>query len=159
MMWATALVATLAVLAAYYYYLAPPNDHDLPSQCPHDKEACFFSENYVSARSQFREAAVSAGAELHELRISSTPDLTIDVAVLDPQSQSQSSQSSQGPPTVVHLSGVHGVEGYAGSAVQLALPAWLGLGHSTPPAAAAGRAHCACARRQSLWLSLWSAIQ
>ena len=82
--------------------------------CPHDPEACFFSADYYSARARFREAAVGANATLHRLHISAELDLTIDVAVL-------SSGVGEDAATLVHMSGAHGVEAYAGSAVQLAL--------------------------------------
>ena len=83
--------------------------------CPHDKEACFFSDGYTSARLRFRAAAARLNATLEQLVVSEGADLTIDVAVLPADS------SDADPPTLVHFSGTHGVEAYAGSAVQLAL--------------------------------------
>ena len=78
---------------------------------PHDV-GCYFSESYFEARSKFRQRAEAAGAALHVLEV--MPDVdssyTIDIAVLE----------GGGPGLVVSSSGVHGVEGYAGSAVQLA---------------------------------------
>jgi len=69
----------------------------------------FFSETYLEARSKFRQAAKDAGAELVSLQI--YQNYTTDIAYL----QSESTD------LVVHTSGVHGIEGYAGSAVQIAL--------------------------------------
>ena len=111
------VVATCAILAGVFPVV--PDDEE-PSSCPHHEESCYFAENYISARANFREAASDAGARLHVLRISDVPDLTIDLAVLD---DDDDEEAARGPlrPTLVHLSGVHGVEGYAGSAVQLAL--------------------------------------
>ena len=111
---AAIVVATCAILVGVF-----PYDDEEPSSCPYREESCHFAENYVSARANFREAASGAGAGLHVLRISDAPDLTIDVAVLDDDDEG----AARGPlrPTLVHLTGVHGVEGYAGSAVQLAL--------------------------------------
>lgn len=57
----------------------------------------------------FRNAATAAGAELTELEV--VPGYYTDVAVLP----------GAGPGLVVHTSGVHGVEGFAGSAIQVAL--------------------------------------
>ena len=67
-----------------------------------------FSDTYQEARALFRQAAVDAGCELHALQV--YENYTIDIAVL----------TGTLPGLTVHASGVHGVEGYAGSAVQIA---------------------------------------
>ena len=74
---------------------------------------CAFSESYFEARAKFRRLATKAGLELHALPVVESPTAryTIDVAVL----------RGTGAGLVVHSSGVHGVEGYAGSAVQVAM--------------------------------------
>ena len=75
----------------------------LPCEC--------FSETYSEARTKFRTLAAKAGAQLHTIAILGE-DYTTDIAVLE----------GSRPGLVVHTSGVHGIEGYAGSAIQLA---WL----------------------------------
>lgn len=70
----------------------------------------FFSETYEEARSKFRQAC--QGAELHTFNV--IEDYTMDICVLN----------GSLPGVVVHTSGFHGVEGYAGSAIQVA---WLSL--------------------------------
>ncbi len=76
----------------------------------------FFSPDYFAARERFRKAAWSAGAELEAHSVSARgpgdEELTLDVAILGPL---------EAPQTVVFSSGMHGVEGYFGSAVQLAV--------------------------------------
>lgn len=74
-----------------------------------------FSETYQEARDKFRAAAKRVGAELHSLEIVAG-DYTTDVAIL---------RGNQ-PGLVFHSSGVHGIEGYAGSAIQLA---WMNHYH------------------------------
>ena len=108
---ATILVAVVAVLAA----LCAQTLISEPPICPLDPHACYFSDGYSSARARFRAAALGANATLHTLTLPTGKDLTIDVAVLS------SGTEAHDPPTLVHLSGTHGVEAYAGSAVQLAL--------------------------------------
>jgi hypothetical protein len=82
-----------------------------------------FSGSWEEARSRFRAAATAAGATLTVLeydtssfppiwRGSSPAELVIDVAVLG--------DAERAPKLIVHSSGVHGVEGYAGSAIQVA---------------------------------------
>ena len=72
---------------------------------------CYFSEGYWEARSKFRTAVSKIeGAELHTLIVIPNSDYTIDIAVIN---------GTMG--LMVHTSGIHGVEGYAGSAIQLAL--------------------------------------
>lgn len=85
-----------------------------------------FSTNYVSARTRFREAASSARFSLAAYPIDERgPDggeLTIDVAVRGPESARR---------VLVMSSGLHGIEGYFGSAAQLS---WLlGPGREARP--------------------------
>ncbi|WZO95858.1 M14 family metallopeptidase [Isosphaeraceae bacterium EP7] len=84
--------------------------------------ASFYSSDYETARSRFREAAADAGLALMSYPIDGAgPDgieLTIDVAVRESAGSDQA---------LVISSGVHGVEGPVGSAVQLALLRdWVG---------------------------------
>ena len=74
--------------------------------------ACnIFSVEYNEAREKFRVAVRQQNnAELYTLPILDDESLTIDVAIL-PGSR---------PGALLHSSGTHGVEGYAGSAIQLA---------------------------------------
>ena len=85
----------------------------------------FFSQNYSEARQRFREAAAQQGAVLshYEVVPDSEESLCIDVAHLGERTA---------PQALVVSSGVHGVEGFFGSAVQLA---WLeGLAEQSLPA-------------------------
>ncbi len=87
-----------------------------PASAPRRPPSDFFSPDYAAARGRFREAARRAGATLHELPLSATgprsEPLAIDVAWLG---------SPRAPRVLLHTSGIHGVEAYAGSAIQLAL--------------------------------------
>ena len=87
--------------------------------------ATFFARNYNEARQRFRETAAQHGAILSQYEV--VPDgkepLCIDVAHLGDRAAAQA---------LVLSSGVHGVEGFFGSAVQLA---WLeGLAEQPLPA-------------------------
>lgn len=79
-------------------------------------DASSFSPDYVSARARFRAAALRAGADLDacliDLKGPTGEDLTIDLARLG---------SPQPRRVVVITSGLHGIEGFVGSAVQCAL--------------------------------------
>jgi len=81
----------------------------------------FFSPDYVTARDRFRHAARRAGATLDALTLDARgplqETLTIDIARLG---------DSRARRILVHTCGLHGVEAFAGSAVQLAILA-------TPP--------------------------
>ena len=76
-----------------------------------------YSSSYEAARARFRELADLVGAvrEQHSIAVAQTADesLTIDVATIG---------SDKPKWTVVVSSGLHGIEGFLGSAVQLA---WL----------------------------------
>ena len=78
-------------------------------------ESCF-SPDYETARTRFRESATAAGAALHSFALAAKGPrgeaLGIDVAWLG---------SPHPRRVLLHTSGLHGVEAYTGSAVQLAL--------------------------------------
>ena len=75
----------------------------------------FFSVNYANARVRFLKAAKSVNGEVlsYAIHNSDNTDLAIDVAIIG---------ASDAGKTLVVSSGVHGIEGFFGSAVQLA---WL----------------------------------
>ncbi|KAL7579708.1 hypothetical protein ACA910_021852 [Epithemia clementina (nom. ined.)] len=81
-----------------------------------------FSESYQEARSKFREAVQSLGLSYEYLLVVPEHDYTIDIAVIP----------GGKPGLVIHSSGVHGVEGYAGSAVQVAFLEYLQQRHYLP---------------------------
>ena len=72
-----------------------------------------FSQNYGEARARFVDAALQIDAQLlsYPVKATNADDLTIDVAII----------GSPTAPTLVTSSGVHGVEGFLGSAIQLTL--------------------------------------
>jgi hypothetical protein len=70
-----------------------------------------YSESYTEARNKFRNAVSNhKNATLYTFQV--VNDYTMDIAVV----------SGTLPGTVIHTSGYHGVEGFAGSAIQIA---WL----------------------------------
>lgn len=73
----------------------------------------FFPDNYAHAKNRFRDFAKQAGAVLSSHSLSYDQELAIDVAIIDRENAAR---------TVVVTSGLHGIEGFFGSAVQLA---WL----------------------------------
>jgi hypothetical protein len=81
----------------------------------HSWDACrVFSLEYSDARDKFRAAAQQLHADLYSLPIvedAPSDSLTTDIAILQ----------GDRPGMIVHSSATHGVEGYAGSAIQLAL--------------------------------------
>lgn len=81
-----------------------------------------FSPDYAAARETFRAAALDAGAHLSafplDVRGPTGGELSTDVAWLGPEDASK---------VLVLASGVHGVEGYCGSGVQVA---WLRRGEA-----------------------------
>jgi hypothetical protein len=85
----------------------PPQPEDLCSR---------FSPDYATARDRFRAAARRAGARLDALALAArSPEgeaLTIDIARLG---------AGEATHVLLHTSGIHGVEAYAGSAIQIAL--------------------------------------
>jgi hypothetical protein len=75
-----------------------------------------FSSSYDEARSRFRQLLQKAGGRLHVLDLTargpSGENLTIDIGWFGAESPEK---------VLVHSSGIHGVEGFAGSAIQLHL--------------------------------------
>jgi hypothetical protein len=74
----------------------------------------YFSPDYVTARSRFCEAVNKLGARLDSLRLAARgpggEPLTIDIGWFGSEHPSR---------VLIHSSGIHGVEGFAGSAIQL----------------------------------------
>ena len=74
----------------------------------------YFSQDYTQARQRFLAAARTAGAVLHCLELDAWGPagslLSIDIAWLG---------SARPQRVVLHSSGIHGVEGFVGSAIQL----------------------------------------
>ena len=85
----------------------------------------YFSPNYLTARSQFRNAVENAGGRLSALQLDARgpngEDLTIDIAWFGEEKPKRA---------LVHSSGLHGVEAFAGSAIQLQ---WLDEGIPSMP--------------------------
>ena len=76
----------------------------------------YFSPDYIIARQRFLDACEKANAELTTLTLSvlgpSEERLSIDVAYIGPSDPKR---------LLIHTSGIHGVEGFPGSAVQVRL--------------------------------------
>ena len=74
----------------------------------------YFAPDFRAAQQRFRTAVAARGGELASLPLAARgPDgaaLSVDIAWFGPQSPRR---------VLVHSSGLHGVEGYAGSAIQL----------------------------------------
>ena len=82
--------------------------------------AKYFSADYVTARTRFRNAVKKVGGRLTALQLDAKgpkgEDLTIDIAWFGAEKPKR---------VLVHSSGLHGVEAFAGSAIQLQ---WLDEG-------------------------------
>lgn len=76
----------------------------------------YFSSDYFTARTRFRAAVRMAGGQTHSISLDSkgpaNEELTIDVGWIGAEKPQR---------VLVHQSGLHGVEGFAGSAIQLEL--------------------------------------
>jgi hypothetical protein len=108
-----AFLAALAALLLHAYNDFAPMDSYLPSVPVNASVETHFSESYYQARALFRARTEAAGAQLFSLPLEHLQalDLTVDVAVLPGASDH----------VLLHISGTHGVEGFAGSAIQAAL--------------------------------------
>lgn len=95
------------------------------------KSLDLFSPDYHAAASRFREVATGIGAHLTRHTIHNNGEespLTMDVATISSAAIGSETQRQ----TVVVSSGVHGVEGFFGSAIQLAWLSRLASGASLP---------------------------
>ena len=93
------------------------NKNTLLGTPPFSWNACqVFSQEFHEARTKFRKLSRQVGAKMASIPVvmddgSDDSPLTIDIAILE----------GDLPGVLVHSSATHGVEGYAGSAIQLAL--------------------------------------
>ena len=76
--------------------------------------ANYFSNTYQIARQRFLDASIKKQARLDKLKLDvagpSGEDLTVDIAWFG---------SSAPENVLIHVSGIHGVEGFSGSAIQI----------------------------------------
>jgi len=76
----------------------------------------FFSPDFFSARDRFLAGVAASGGELYRLPLQTAADagdpLAIDIAWFG---------TRQPRRTLLHVCGIHGIEGFAGAAIQLAL--------------------------------------
>ena len=106
------IVVSSVLCIAFFLHLWDRSGRELVDSNLRDEEEKYFSDNYYVARKSFRDKAREANAELFSYSLNiSDMDLTIDFAVLR-QSKTKA---------FLHISGTHGVEGFAGSAIQNAL--------------------------------------
>jgi hypothetical protein len=75
----------------------------------------FFSDSYDDARARWLEAAEKAGASISSLRLGDNAGHFIDYARLGARSGSK---------VILHIAGTHGVEGFLGAAIQMAIFAY-----------------------------------
>lgn len=111
----TLLVPLVMLLFALYAHvlndMGPLDMYTSPQ--PSSKNSRHFSVSYYEARALFRTQAAAAKAALvtRPLEGLDSLDVSVDFALLPGASDR----------VVVHVSGTHGVEGFAGSAIQSAL--------------------------------------
>lgn len=118
----TAVGVVLLALWIHALHDFGPLDTYFPPETVDRTVETHFTETYYQARALFRARAEAAKAELVALPLQNLAhlDLTIDVAVLEGSNER----------VVLHISGTHGVEGFAGSAIQSALLERLAEGHA-----------------------------
>jgi hypothetical protein len=115
----SSILAILVSIGVYkfraLYYPSTECTSDPPISVSHKTwNACHvFSLEYESARDKFRNAVqhLEDSIDIESFRLPVVDDLTIDIAILKGTKEG----------VIVHSSGTHGVEGYAGSAIQLAV--------------------------------------
>lgn len=112
----------VAALLAVIFQMLPKSQKDEISICDVEssisdiKGDCFFRNDYIAAKELFLKSATDAGAELMYLPV--VDGLGTDIAIFR--------GADLGRRFLIHLSGIHGVEGYAGSAIQSATLQYLG---------------------------------
>ena len=101
----SAWTAVLVVLVAYF-------SAQLPLLSPNASNSTSFSTDYYACRRLFRSNVRLSGGELHMLHLELDDfDLSIDIGLFVRSKKK----------LLIHISGTHGVEGFAGSAIQSAL--------------------------------------
>ncbi len=98
------------------YSTALAETEQTPGRSTVGTSAGYFSADYFTARSRFREMVEAAGGRLESLELDAkgpgNENLSIDIGWFGAENPRR---------VLVHSSGLHGVEGFAGSAIQLQL--------------------------------------
>ena len=74
-----------------------------------NKWNCYFDKSYYEMRNNFRNAVTDLGLNYHPYYLSNHKDISTDVSILDGNRSN----------IIIHISGTHGPEGFAGSAIQV----------------------------------------
>ncbi len=105
----------LIIGSTFFYQFYWPKDPDVKAEPDNQK---YFHESYDECRKAFREAVRGIAAENSELQVGSylvdskvDDDLTVDWCYLPPKRGNKK--------LLILTSGIHGIEGYTGSAIQL----------------------------------------
>ena len=112
--WKQFAIVVLLVAAAWQMHRMRKSQTDI-KETPSN---LLFSETYLEAKAKFRDLAPKAGATLHHLKYftKEKEEYVIDIAVLHGKGDGGDGTSSR-KKLVLHISGTHGVEGHAGSAI------------------------------------------
>merc|ERR1712176_229871 len=108
------VLITLAVTGLLYHFRSSSSTSNTSSNNESSTSSNYFRNDYYEARALFRSTIRKfPHAELHSLPMTHLPDydLTIDIGMIK-RSPSK---------VMIHISGTHGVEGFAGSAIQAAV--------------------------------------
>jgi hypothetical protein len=139
--WAYAVTPVVGGLSVLLLWIARRPQKPFPKLSNPGSE--YFPDEFDDARRLFRAKAAAAGAALHILPLEGRcwggmcgdpgafegeDRLTVDVAVVT----SGRKQATPGP-TLLHMSGIHGVEGHAGSAIQCKWLDAVAKGDATVP--------------------------
>ena len=128
---ATFVIGFVAVVGMLLLRDLFPVTEPLCSETDHGCADRYFSLNYFHARTRFRAAAKRCGAGTITKSVYIDPrtgiDYTMDVAIVEGDAALNNSI------VLLHTSGVHGVEGFAGSAIQIAALEAFSPGECTRP--------------------------
>lgn len=114
------IVLIVIISSIVYQYFIIPFYLDIPYPCirpihakPETQPECFFKDTYDESRAEFLRLAKLRNAEIssYPLGEGELQDYTIDFALFPGKSDS----------LVIQISGTHGTEGFAGSAIQRAI--------------------------------------
>lgn len=109
MLWSLWIIAIVGIIIAIITFNTLHSIDWIQSSAKDIEISRFFSTDYYIARQRFIHASLAIGAQVLTHPVLGESEMYIDIAVLKRANDR----------CVIHISGTHGVEGYAGSAIQL----------------------------------------